>query len=435
MMFQRIEQEICVIASRLRMDPVTGDRFNEILARGPDWGAVLELAGRLGVKPLLYHHVGNVHHPDHIPGEVRESLKQAYRLQSIRNLRFYGLLKKLLAALREAGIPVILLKGAFCARWVYGDIGLRPMSDLDILVHSEDRHRAQDCLQSLGLGYLQPGNPYHSILHEEIMLAHGSHLPPLYENRICRVEVHTSLFKGRQNTDAAMEALWVGAQEWDWDGLAVRALAPEDQILHLCSHLYQHLLAHVVAFYWFADVHETVVRWGKSMDWEGVRRRSLELGQTAALETVLGLLERHWKTPLPAPSPRSAPSGERELSHALPGIELEDVFRRLNCSEAENYWSAVPAGYLNLLSYPRDIPGWRNRVRYVWKLFFPERDHMVHRYQPGNSLALLGWYCIHPVTRITNFCRGLLVVGFSRLTRRFSRDARDSRGDTGTQRL
>lgn len=62
-----------------------------------------------------------------------------------------------LPALESAGIPALPLKGPFLARSLYGDAGMRPSGDLDILVHPGDMRGAVEVIR--GFGYDKPADP------------------------------------------------------------------------------------------------------------------------------------------------------------------------------------------------------------------------------------------------------------------------------------
>ncbi|CAA9244334.1 MAG: hypothetical protein AVDCRST_MAG76-1944 [uncultured Acidimicrobiales bacterium] len=59
---------------------------------------------------------------------------------------------KVIDALRQRDVRPILLKGASFARWLYGDGGARPYSDVDLLVAPDQQATASEVLA--GLGYV-----------------------------------------------------------------------------------------------------------------------------------------------------------------------------------------------------------------------------------------------------------------------------------------
>ena len=113
-----------------------------------DWPAILDAARQQGVAPLLYDRLRGL-----IPGppeEISESLRQDYLKNAVRNTRLYQAFGELVRGLADRGIPVIALKGIHLAEAVYGNIALRPMGDLDLLVKPEDLDRAGTALGKLG---------------------------------------------------------------------------------------------------------------------------------------------------------------------------------------------------------------------------------------------------------------------------------------------
>ena len=87
------------------------------------------------------------------PQEVMDQLRAAYHGNLARNMYLYAELRRILEALREKDVEVIFLKGAALAKTVYGDIGLRQMSDIDILAKKEDLPKAVELLFHMGYGY------------------------------------------------------------------------------------------------------------------------------------------------------------------------------------------------------------------------------------------------------------------------------------------
>mgnify|MGYP001274443153 CR=1 FL=1 len=96
--------------------------------------------------PLLYRRLEAAGLADPDMGRLRG----IYRYHWCRNQLLLAELKRLLAALRERGVEVMLLKGAALIHRHYRDPGIRPMSDLDILVRPSDMGAVYALLRERG---------------------------------------------------------------------------------------------------------------------------------------------------------------------------------------------------------------------------------------------------------------------------------------------
>ena len=87
-------------------------------------------SGSRRLLPLLFFNLraNRVSDPQMAP------LKALYRQTWYRNQNLFYQIADVLEALRSAGIPTMILKGAALGVLHYGDLGLRPMADFDILV-------------------------------------------------------------------------------------------------------------------------------------------------------------------------------------------------------------------------------------------------------------------------------------------------------------
>lgn len=82
---------------------------------------------------------------------ARFSPTRAQRLATaLRNESIAAALDEILDAAATANLPMLPLKGAVLAFTIYGDAGLRPMRDVDVLVRPRDLPRAIALLESLG---------------------------------------------------------------------------------------------------------------------------------------------------------------------------------------------------------------------------------------------------------------------------------------------
>jgi hypothetical protein len=90
------------------------------------------------LQPLLYA-VGGVH-----------TARAAYIDNTARNLRVLARAREIVGAAAARGIELLPWKGAALAEPLWGDAGLRPMSDLDFLIRPNDLAAVEPLMRELG---------------------------------------------------------------------------------------------------------------------------------------------------------------------------------------------------------------------------------------------------------------------------------------------
>lgn len=114
-----------------------------------DWDRLLEVARLHGMLYLLYRGLLEAC-PDAVPAPFLEELHRLYCVNGDRNLRTSAWLLRILDALEKAGVRAASFKGPLLAEYAYGDLGMRFVGDLDILVAEEDIERARGVLHEQG---------------------------------------------------------------------------------------------------------------------------------------------------------------------------------------------------------------------------------------------------------------------------------------------
>ena len=376
------EEYLLVLAARLEMNSNDAARMESILREGPDWAEVKASAHRSGVETLLYRHLSQQRYARYVPDEVMHLLKESYRVQAIRSLRIYGQISRILNSMNQADVPIILLKGAFLAKWVYGDIALRPMNDIDILCRDKDTAAAQKILR--GLGYEQKRNIAQSRFHEQVSLKKASHLPPLLKHNAVRVEIHTNLFTRAPYKTHEMERVWKKAIPCQLNSQDVYCLLPEHQILYLSFHLHKHLMSGSVILNWFCDIHEFVEHYSEKINWNQFQTIAESLGIGSWVAALYDLLIREWNTSIPK---NVAPSLDADFI----GLSLKSA---IFGNRVSTQLSFLPSRIQRL----RDIgneDGWGRSFYYVLRHLFPARSYIINRYNPRNQRKMWGYYVFH----------------------------------------
>jgi hypothetical protein len=258
-----------------------------------DGEALLRLAQRLSVASLLYHRLQTGGTLPAMPEETQRVLREFYLATAARNMRLLRELGALLDTLREAHIPVIPLKGAVLLERYYGNLGLRALGDLDLLVPVSDVAAAVRALT--GLGY-DPDPRFDPAV--AVPVTKHTRLGP-GPGALALVEVHWDL-----TTPGAVEVpgcaeLWDRAVPATVAGVAVSSLCPEDLLLHLCLHLaYEHDFA--FGLRGFCDIALVAAACVGTLDWPAVVARAQRWQVDRAVYLALRLTRDWLAAPIPS---------------------------------------------------------------------------------------------------------------------------------------
>ena len=144
-------------------------KLKSLITGTEDWEYLADLSNKHGVAALVYYNLEKLGFLQYISQETVEFLHNAHMMSMARNVHHLKETEMVLKLMNEAGIKTVLLKGLALEISVYGNRGLRQMTDVDVLMKSEDCIRARDILISNGFTSL----PLKSPLHERIMMHIG----------------------------------------------------------------------------------------------------------------------------------------------------------------------------------------------------------------------------------------------------------------------
>ena len=125
------------------------ESIKNLIGRGVNWQALVELAQQHYVRPLLLQSLKSVCW-DAVPKTTKLTLERFNRANLQKNLIFARELLRLSELFQQNRIPIVTFKGPVLAVSVYGDLGLREFSDLDLLVHESDLRKTESILTACG---------------------------------------------------------------------------------------------------------------------------------------------------------------------------------------------------------------------------------------------------------------------------------------------
>lgn len=293
------EDRLLIQCSRVKMDDEALVLASNMLQEDLNWDYTLEASIRHAVSPLFYHglkQVMEIADIDHlVPARIMEQLQKLYLSNQSRNRRLYRIIGDISKAFEEAGIRCMGLKDVQLAWEVYPDIGLRPMGDIDILIHRQEYEKAAMCMADLGFVPLpNPDIPYTL----KYAWAHHFHRPTdnvwvdLQWN-VLQIEWDTYQ---EGNFDFEIDRMWRGANFMMMDDYEVLVPKPEDMLFHLCLHLEGHRYAELVLF---CDIVELLRHYDGQLDWQYFVEITKRYKVESSVYYVLFLIEHLFKTILP----------------------------------------------------------------------------------------------------------------------------------------
>ncbi len=352
----------------------------ELQSQESSWEEIVYRAEQHGIASLLYKHLRAIDFK--IPKASRRLLQSLYLRNRRSNISRNKAVIEIVKAYRLEGVDVLLVKGIALCNFVYSEIGLRPMRDIDLLVKKSDLKKAEIIL--LDLGYTPSQN--HAIPHDYY------HLVPLEKNidgLPVGIELHHNLLPFHPQYP-----LWpIGksyrtAREIEIDETTVRTLSLEDTLHYVYLHGFQapltyepYRLMHV------ADIVSLAEKYLADLNWFQIQR------ETPTLVNSISCF--HYLTPWSEAVSiqlgydlRKQPWG---VGHPFSGWPLRKIKHEKSCNFPalfketmipSQWWLQVYYGYLQGLGYwkarcidhPRTIWRW---AKVYWYAYLKNRKTVV----------------------------------------------------------
>jgi len=240
---------------------------------------LLELCRRQRVAPLVFQAASR--EPGALPADVLQALKEASRKTLVDNLILLRALRDVAAALAEEGTGFVLLKGVSLLGFLYPEIQLRPMTDLDLLIREKDWPKVAETLGARG--YRLPSDEqeryYRERWYHQLVSTPG---PPS-----CYVEFHWNL-ESVERSRIDPDELIRDAVSCDIEGERFLRLCDDHLLLHLATHLAHHHSD--PALLWTEDLRRLLQR--GSLDWERVAKTARAWGVTNCVAYSLQYVEK-----------------------------------------------------------------------------------------------------------------------------------------------
>lgn len=281
-----IEYKILLAASCTKPCREQRQKLQGLITNHFDQDQLVEMAVREGVAGLLYKNLKKAGVLGHLEHQQIERLQSIYYLTVRSNLKLIYDLKEVLQQLNKKNIKVVLLQGIHLLQQIYKDVGLRPLTDIDLWVLPETLEAVDRVLMELSF--------------EKDRL-----YPNIFKKASTIIDLNTHIFwadriRSRETLiNKKQETLFQHCRTIDFEGQKAYCLGRIDQIIYLSLHMIKHYADRLI---WLVDLKNLLLDW-QAVDWELLHARAKELGQENAFDYSMILLTQlfDFREPVAAP--------------------------------------------------------------------------------------------------------------------------------------
>ncbi|MCX5908580.1 MAG: nucleotidyltransferase family protein, partial [Deltaproteobacteria bacterium] len=257
--FLRPEVRLLLCCARKDIEPRQRKEMEAYLQSPVDWTFLVKTAQDHGLLLFLYRALWK-NFAERVPKN-----RKTFLFNLRRNVLLTAELCKLLKLFETEGIPTIPLKGPVLTVSLYGDLGMRPFSDLDLLFQKRDVPKAKALL--VAEGYRIPFSL--TAAHKEVFLQGDSEAAMVRTDGRTIVEI---LWGTPGDFPIALDfaPFWKRLEKQSFEGQAILTFAPEDWVLYLCLHQATHGWNSLL---WLSDLDALIHKY-PGMDWNGLVGRA-----------------------------------------------------------------------------------------------------------------------------------------------------------------
>ena len=224
------------------------------------WADILELTKKKNISALILYNLKKQNLFIYLPPSIQDLLENDYYAVLGQNIQALEELSVVLKALSEHNLKVIILKGVFIITAVYDNVALRPMTDMDMLMHQKDSTLIKKIFSELGYNLIEDNQ------NNSLTFMKQDYRP---------IEVHwdTLSFNKYKGIIRINESeFWDGTLEFKIGTDTFLALSIEDNILYLCIHLcLNHFFSNII---WLYDIKLILETYRQKIDWDKLLKKA-----------------------------------------------------------------------------------------------------------------------------------------------------------------
>lgn len=254
----------------LLLATVRGEGIRECIDSVFDWQKFYDLAAWHGLLPLVASSLKETC-SDLVPPSILSDFQNVFRRSAARNLFYTSELSRIMGWFRNAGIPIIPLKGPALAFSIYANFAQREFEDLDFLTPRAHAQSALDLMTSHG--FIPAVDLRESALDSFVKTNYELHFDR-NESPPVAVELHWGLQEQKFfSSTFDPESWWERLESVTIGGVGVMAPSRVDMLLFLCAHGAKHCWERLK---WVCDVAR-LINCTPDLDWQDVHRRAQQM--------------------------------------------------------------------------------------------------------------------------------------------------------------
>ena len=267
------------------------------------------------------------------------------------------------ALLTQFQLPFLVLKGLPLAQQLYGDIALRPSSDIDVLIKPGDFQQTHEILLSQGFQVIRPTNcinRHFFLWQKDMTYTHPDH--PF------KIDLHWRLDRNPSWNQIDFTTLWQQHETVTISGINIPVLGKHDNLLYLCQHGAKHGWSNLK---WLQDIVDFCQAY--TLDWPALWQQANSKRVTRPLLQAVMLIEKLYDKPLPFTTKLSTKEHkilQKLVSHAYQYLSLKNAFVGTHAHRIKYHWQLCHYWRYKLDSYRvicwRHATWWQEKRLPAW---------------------------------------------------------------------
>ncbi len=385
-------QKIILLTATTYFNEESIETLKLLLRSNPDWSFIKHFSEVQGTAPLLYKALKKNNLQDSVPLDVYNYLQNIYFQTYTSNILALEQLKTVLAAFNKEGIKTILLKGMASAEFIYKDLGLRPMGDIDIMVEPNRLLNAENIL--FKLGYFNK-EPYKS--HKLRTLNIYNHLNAFFYKNIV-IELHRAPNSIHHFYRIPISLIWDNIEDVSIENETAFIINTEKNIQYLSLHIIAHFLGKKIRLNNFIDISELIKKEKDTINWIQFTKECKTLEISLPVYRALSLCKTFLNTPVPD-----------DILEMMKGkeVSLDSQFIYLLDNHPEKIKLKTRTNYLKKI---RKIEGFKNKCMYLWAEMFPSKEFIVFTYKLKNGNLFFLFYFVQFFRQAAKSLRNIFML-------------------------